>query len=180
MILAPVRGKWRISQRYEQNLLPIYAKHGLASHAGTDYVSDDRTVYSCFEGYCKLKIHEKGYGRHIEITSLPYNKGGEQRFAVYGHLLSFIVKDGQYVPAGEPIGVMGSTGDSTGIHLHLGYKVLKDGVVQNENNGNKGYLDILPYMVGWYPVGAEQIASLGTSRVASGLSAILSRLRFNP
>lgn len=48
---------------------------------------------------------------------------------LYGHLRSINVSVGDVVPKGKVIGVMGSTGDSTGVHLH--FEVHKDGRIQN-------------------------------------------------
>ncbi|MNJ79273.1 Stage II sporulation protein Q [compost metagenome] len=48
---------------------------------------------------------------------------------VYGHLSSYKVSEGDIVEKGQNIGIMGSTGNSTGVHLH--FEVHKDGVMQN-------------------------------------------------
>ncbi|KKU26557.1 MAG: Peptidase M23 family protein [Candidatus Magasanikbacteria bacterium GW2011_GWA2_46_17] len=54
-----------------------------------------------------------GYGNYIVIT---HNNGTQ---TLYGHLQSLIVYSGKYVVRGEVIGYMGSTGRSTGSHLHF-------------------------------------------------------------
>ena len=59
------------------------------------------------------------YGNRVVIT---HNNGYE---TLYAHLSSIDVKVGQTVPQGTKIGVMGSTGRSTGVHLH--FEVLKNG-----------------------------------------------------
>ncbi|WP_249872300.1 M23 family metallopeptidase [Oceanobacillus saliphilus] len=64
-----------------------------------------------------------GYGNKIVIN---HNNGMK---TIYAHLASIDVKVGQVVEKGSKIGVMGSTGNSTGIHLH--FEVYKNGSLQN-------------------------------------------------
>ena len=59
------------------------------------------------------------YGNRVVIT---HNNGYE---TLYAHLSSIDVSVGQTVPQGTKIGVMGSTGRSTGVHLH--FEVIKNG-----------------------------------------------------
>ena len=60
-----------------------------------------------------------GYGNMVEVE---HADGVSTR---YGHLSAFLVSVGDRVAAGEPIGRVGSTGRSTGPHLH--YETLRDG-----------------------------------------------------
>lgn len=64
-----------------------------------------------------------GYGNKIVIS---HNNGMK---TVYAHLASISVSPGQTVEKGSKIGVMGSTGNSTGIHLH--FELYKNGSLQN-------------------------------------------------
>jgi len=64
-----------------------------------------------------------GYGCHIIID----HANGFQ--TLYGHISSFNVSTGQAVSQGQAIGVMGSTGRSTGTHLH--FEIRSGGVLQN-------------------------------------------------
>ena len=85
------------------------------NHNGVDikaYLSD--TIYSAFKGVVRVvKNDPKGYGNVIVIRH--YN-GLE---TVYGHLSKQIVKVNELVEAGQPIGIAGNTGRSTGTHLHF-------------------------------------------------------------
>ena len=60
-----------------------------------------------------------GYGTYVMIN---HNNGMETLYAhmIYG---SICVSTGQYVSAGQPIGIMGSTGNSTGPHLHFEVRI---------------------------------------------------------
>lgn len=67
-----------------------------------------------------------GYGRYIKIN---HGDGTETR---YCHLRSISVKNGQYVSQGQKIGMMGTTGWSSGVHLHFEIRV--NGVAKNPQN----------------------------------------------
>ena len=64
-----------------------------------------------------------GYGNRIEIDH------GNGYLTRYAHLSSIYVSVGQKVAKGDVIGMMGSTGRSSGIHLHI--EVRKDGTALN-------------------------------------------------
>lgn len=84
------------------------------SHNGVDlelHLWD--TVYNCFPGVVRMARSYGGYGNVVVVRH--YN-GLE---TLYAHLSRFKVKAGQEIKAGEPIGLGGSTGSSTGTHLHL-------------------------------------------------------------
>ncbi|MHC8523890.1 M23 family metallopeptidase [Rossellomorea sp. H39__3] len=67
--------------------------------------------------------NDGGYGNKIVID----HQNGYK--TIYGHLASISVKAGQKVEQGQKIGVMGDTGQSTGVHLHI--EVYKDGKMLN-------------------------------------------------
>ena len=69
---------------------------------------------------------EGTYGNRVVVD----HKNGFQ--TTYAHLASINVKNGQVVSSGTKLGVMGSTGNSTGIHLH--FEVRKNGVIVNPLN----------------------------------------------
>lgn len=98
---------------------PIYRTRMM--HTGLDFTADKGTeVYATGDGYIE-EIENKrwGYGKSIIIN---HGFGYKTRYA---HLSAFKVKVGQKVKRGELIGLIGSTGKSTGPHLH--YEVVKDG-----------------------------------------------------
>lgn len=149
MILLPVTGNWRITQGFGENALPFYRKIGLEGHNGIDFVSDNETIYAPHDGYLTIHHSDKGYGIHVRIRSLPY-KDGESRDSILAHLSDVLPNNNQFVYAGDPVGIMGSTGNSTGVHLHWTYKVYDDtGDAVHQDNGYRGALDIYKYCVEW-------------------------------
>ncbi|GGK30220.1 hypothetical protein GCM10010965_23840 [Caldalkalibacillus thermarum] len=84
-------------------------------HNGIDIAGvRDRTIVASDHGtVVKAGWHSGGYGNTVVIN---HNNGYR---TLYAHLASVNVRPGQTVERGEVIGVMGSTGNSTGIHLHF-------------------------------------------------------------
>lgn len=66
------------------------------------------------------------YGSYGKTVIIDHGNGIQ---TLYGHMDSFKVKEGDVVAQGKAIGIMGSTGDSTGVHVH--FEVLKNGSPQN-------------------------------------------------
>ena len=84
-------------------------------HKGVDIgIRSNDTIYAAFDGKVRLTNYEaKGYGNYVIIR---HPNGLE---TVYGHLNRHLVKPDQTVKAGDPIGLGGNTGRSTGPHLHF-------------------------------------------------------------
>ena len=84
-------------------------------HKGLDikvYIGD--TIRAAFSGKIRVVRYEaKGYGNYVVIR---HNNGLE---TIYGHLSKHLVRENQTVRAGDPIGLGGNTGRSTGSHLHF-------------------------------------------------------------
>lgn len=84
-------------------------------HYGTDLkLNYGDTIRAAFSGKVRVKSYEGGgYGNYVVIR---HPNGLE---TVYGHMTRSIVREGTIVRAGDPIGLGGSTGRSTGPHLHF-------------------------------------------------------------
>lgn len=83
-------------------------------HKGIDLVGvDDTTVYSVSDGVVRTAFQGNGAGNYVVVTM------ADGRRVFYMHLASFLVKNGDKVTVGQPLGIMGSTGNSTGAHTHL-------------------------------------------------------------
>jgi len=76
-------------------------------------------VYASADGMVKLVMTEPEWGNRIILNH------ADNFQTHYGHMNSFIVSRGQYVKAGDIIGTVGSTGKSTGPHLH--FEIREDG-----------------------------------------------------
>jgi len=150
MILCPFPDKKRITQWFGENA-PFYAKYGLKGHSGIDFaIPVDTPICAPHEGYISQKDNGViGYGKHVQITSLPYKNDGTCRRSTLAHLSRFYAKPGSFVSAGDLIGYSGNTGDSTGPHLHWDYRLVdRFGNTINYNNGYNGCIDLAPLVNG--------------------------------
>ena len=84
-------------------------------HKGIDvkvYIGD--TIRAAFSGKVRVKRYEsRGYGKFLVIR---HPNGLE---TIYGHMSDWLVDENETVKAGQPIGLGGNTGRSTGSHLHF-------------------------------------------------------------
>ncbi|MCR5160010.1 MAG: peptidoglycan DD-metalloendopeptidase family protein [Prevotella sp.] len=84
-------------------------------HKGLDIkLNTGDTIVAAFSGKVRIvRFEPKGYGKYVVIR---HPNGLE---TIYGHMSKQLVSENQEVRAGEPIGLGGSTGRSTGSHLHF-------------------------------------------------------------
>lgn len=107
-----------ISSNYGGRVDPV--SKGFEYHVGLDIAVDFGTpVYATAAGTVEQAGWNGGYGRFIRLNH------GNGYVTAYGHMSSLAVSAGQQVIKGEIIGFVGSTGYSTGPHLH--YEVMADG-----------------------------------------------------
>ena len=102
-----------------QRVTSRFGIRGARFHFGIDIgVPYGDTIRSPFSGYVRLASYQRGgYERYVIIT---HDNGLE---SVMAHFSRTLVKEGQQVIAGQPIGLAGSTGRSTGSHLHLEFRL---------------------------------------------------------
>jgi murein DD-endopeptidase MepM/ murein hydrolase activator NlpD len=87
-------------------------------HSGTDIGADQGTpVLAAFSGKVQIADFMGGYGLTVVLR---HNNDKEE--TLYGHLSELFVKPGETVKQGEVIGRVGSTGFSTGPHLHFEFR----------------------------------------------------------
>ena len=113
----PVTWGW-MSSKYGQRLDPFTGKS--AWHAGVDFAGKDRSdVVAVAGGVVTHASKRYGYGLMVEITH------GDGYVTRYGHHAEILVAVGDVVKPRQVIGKMGSSGRSTGPHVH--FEVLKNG-----------------------------------------------------
>jgi len=108
----PLRGGMVVSSKYGYRRHPVTGKY--SRHTGIDLKANYGTpVYAIFDGVVTRASNYSGYGKCIDIA---HKANYSSRYA---HLSKFVVSNGARVKKGQLIGYSGSTGISTGPHLHL-------------------------------------------------------------
>ena len=132
---------WPVSSRYITSTVGGRSSPGgvgSTNHKGTDIgrVGYTSQVYAAKSGTVIVSQRSSSYGEYVVISH------GSGNTTLYAHLSSRKVSSGQYVNQGDVIGITGSTGHSTGPHLH--FEVTEGGVRVNPlSHGaqpQKGYL----------------------------------------
>ena len=116
----PVNSNWKITSKYGWRICPF---HGREFHNGVDLVLTSGTygspIYAIADGVITRASWYGGYGNCIQLAC------GGGISVLYGHLKGYNCSKDQFVKKGTIIGYVGSTGNSTGPHLH--FTVFKDG-----------------------------------------------------
>ncbi|MDR9404309.1 MAG: peptidoglycan DD-metalloendopeptidase family protein, partial [Halothece sp. Uz-M2-17] len=117
-LMFPLAQAMPVSSNYGWRIHPIHGNRRF--HTGTDFTAPEGTpVVATKSGRVVLADYTSGYGL---IVGLRHNDKNESRYA---HLSQIHVKPGQWVEQGTIIGRVGSTGLSTGPHLHFEWRVRK-------------------------------------------------------
>ena len=134
--ICPLKSYTRISSEYGWRKNPVSGVNKL--HAGTDFAAPGGTpIYAAASGYVQVAGWSSGgYGNYVIIYHGKMSDGVAYS-TLYGHMRSVATSAGKYVKQGEVIGYVGSTGNSTGNHLHL--EVWRGGSKANAVNP-RGYI----------------------------------------
>ncbi len=128
---CPLKSYTRVSSEYGWRKNPVSGVNKL--HAGTDFAAPAGTpIYAAASGYVQVAGWSSGgYGNYVIIYHGKMSDGNTYT-TLYGHMRSVATTAGKYVNQGDLIGYVGSTGNSTGNHLHL--EVWKGGSKANAVN----------------------------------------------
>jgi len=123
---SPVpRGRAVVTDAYGYRTHPIYGYY--AMHSGVDLAAAHGTpIYAIADGYVSVCAYSNVNGNYLSLTH------GNGFGSLYAHLDYATVSSGSYVSQGQIIGYMGSTGWSTGPHLH--FEIHLNGATVNPMN----------------------------------------------
>jgi murein DD-endopeptidase MepM/ murein hydrolase activator NlpD len=113
MLSQPFLGQKVVSSHFGYREDPF--THKKKFHAGTDYVTSSQNIFCIMPGKIKDIDYNKKLGNYITLKHGDFT-------VTYGHLFSVQGQKGADVNAGRSIGISGSTGRSTGEHLHISIK----------------------------------------------------------
>ncbi len=112
MFKFPLATYTRISDEYGMRLHPILKVQQF--HNGVDFASPKGTaIYAAYDGKVAAAAYSSSMGNYVMIDH------GDGLFTIYMHASVLYVKKNQVVVKGEKIAAVGSTGRSTGNHLHF-------------------------------------------------------------
>lgn len=155
MVKCRIRLLTKVTGKGENNMLPITpgkiskiygvpGKYSKEYHTGIDFVASDKDKYIYSIGYGRVLVvryssnpkgaNAAGWGNYVIVRQ------DDGHDVIYAHLLYDVVSPGKYIKPGDAIGMQGSTGNSTGPHLHL---EIRKGNWENKNDINPAeYLGI--------------------------------------
>jgi murein DD-endopeptidase MepM/ murein hydrolase activator NlpD len=106
----------RMTSGFAMRFHPLLQKW--RAHLGVDYAAPTGTpVRTVGDGFVDFAGWQNGYGNVVQI------KHSNERSTLYAHLSRIDVKKGQRIEQGQRVGAVGSTGWSTGPHLHFEFRV---------------------------------------------------------
>lgn len=124
---------YTVSSGYGYRRDPVYGSTKF--HAGLDFAADTGTpVFATADGKVEVADRKSGYGNCVDIAH------GYNYLTRYAHLSEILVKEGQQVHRGEIVGKVGSSGKSTGPHLHYEVRFKEE----PQNPVNYYFMDLTP------------------------------------
>lgn len=118
LFICPVKASYRISSYFGRRSDPFTG--AASNHTGVDLACPQGTsIYSAMSGKVAYVGWSNVFGNYVIINH------GNGYQTLYAHMIKTLAKTGAYVDQGAKIGLVGSTGYSTGPHLH--FTVYKNG-----------------------------------------------------
>jgi murein DD-endopeptidase MepM/ murein hydrolase activator NlpD len=136
-LVHPLRGSIITQNFYEESA--AYLQFGFSAHNGTDFggVVAGTPILAMADGVIFRAEFDAGYGNHVLIA---HDQKG--CYSLYAHCSELLAIIGASVGAGEAIGLLGSTGNSSGPHLHFEIRKMNpDGSYSEGTPMPKGRLD---------------------------------------
>lgn len=114
-VISPVPAGTRITSDFGPRRAPIAGAS--TNHGGTDFAVPLNTpVVAALPGVARIRSDPDGFGTYVVVD----HGGGRETY--YAHLSAATVQDGQRVAQGERLGLSGSSGNSSGPHLHFEFR----------------------------------------------------------
>jgi hypothetical protein len=154
----PITGKFNITATFKQ--VGKYWKT-LGFHTGIDFTGDS-AIYATCDGVVDTIAYSSAYGNYIIVK-----ENNADRYHYFCHLSRILVKRGQKVTRVSVIGIMGSTGNTTGVHLHYEIRKQKGNLVESNLVNPAEYCGI-PNEKGEYDSKDYQIVETIPSKYSEG------------
>ena len=154
----PLTGKFRVTCEYKRK-----GNWAAGWHTGIDMMCDNDNIYSSCDGEVTRTGWDNSYGNFIVVKN-----SADGKYHWFCHLSKIKVSKGTKVSRTSVIGIMGSTGNSTGKHLHFEIRNASNKYADNSNPAD--YMGI-PNQVGSYDSANYQIttnssnSNVGTKKV---------------
>ena len=148
----PLTGNFKVTCEYKRK-----GSWAAGWHTGIDLVGDD-TIYGTCDGTVTKIGWDNSYGNYITV------KAPDGKYHWFCHLSKVTCTEGQKISRTTKIGVMGSTGNSTGKHLH--FEIRNSSNKYGDNSDPAAYMGI-PNKVGDYNSSNYQVDSSSNSSTSN-------------
>ena len=145
----PLTGNFKVTCEYKRK-----GNWAAGWHTGIDLVSDNTNIYSSCDGTVYKTGWDNSYGNYIVV------KNSDGKYHWFCHLSKINVSKGNKVTRTSVIGIMGSTGNSTGRHLH--FEIRNTSNKYGDTSNPADYMGI-PNKVGNYNSSNYQIGNTSSS-----------------
>ena len=140
----------RVTQEWGENAVSYYREIGMLGHNGIDLVPVKPAwgVHAIWPGIVVHDVDAPVTSTHSWGNTLAIYHPSIKAVVRYAHLSENTAQINDEVRAGALIGIMGSTGNSTGAHLHMGFYPCDENVqlTTSLENGYRGAVDPMNYL----------------------------------